>query len=247
MEKKLKPALLLLPNLIAPNPYPELFLPQSVARAVNMVSGLIAESATAGKRYLDMFIKDRDTRTIPIAVIEKNPTGKDIDFLLEPVLNGERWGFVSDAGLPCIADPGSQLVFRARQRGVTIQAFVGPSALFLGLMQSGLPSQRFAFHGYLPKKQEDRQNTLQALEKRSQDESATQLFIEAPHRNRILLEECLKTLSPDTWLCLAIQLTSQEQSIVCQQVSTWRRSVLPQVDGKTVMFYVYGKADIYPG
>lgn len=245
MEKKQKPALLLLPNLIAPTPYPELFLPQSVARAVNMIDGLIAESPTAAKRYLDLFIKDRDTRKIPVAVIDANTTAKDIDFFLEPIINGERWGFVSDAGLPCIADPGSQLVFRARQRGITIQAFVGPSALFLGLIQSGLPAQRFAFHGYLPKKQEERQKMIQTLEKRSIEESSTQLFIEAPHRNRIVLEECVKILSPDAWLCVGVQLTSQEQTIICQQVSTWRKSVLPQVDGKAVMFYLYGKGDIY--
>ncbi len=245
MEKKPKPALLLLPNVLAPTPYPELFLPQSVARAVNMIDGLIAESPTAGKRYLDLFIKDRDTRKIPIAVLDGNTSTKDIDFFLEPILSGERWGFVSDAGMPCIADPGSQLVFRARQRGITIQAFVGPSALLLGLIQSGLPSQRFAFHGYLPKKQEERLKMLQTIEKRSAEEGATQLFIEAPHRNRILLEDCIKFLSPETWLCVAIQLTSQEQTVVCQQVATWRKSVLPQVDNKAAMFYLYGKGELY--
>lgn len=245
MEQKSKPALLLLPNLLTSGVHPELFLPASVNKAVNSLDGIIAESPTAGKRYLDLFIKSRDTRTIPLAVVNKSTTYKEIDFFLEPILNGERWGYVSDAGLPCIADPGSQLVFRARQRGITIQAFVGPSAITLGLMLSGLPSQSFGFHGYLPKKKEDREKTLQMLEKRSIDETSTQIFIEAPHRNRILLEDAIKVLSPETWLCVAIQLTSLEQSVVCQQVSTWRKAILPQIDGKTVTFYLYGKPNIY--
>ncbi|MFA6915915.1 MAG: SAM-dependent methyltransferase [Parachlamydiales bacterium] len=245
MEQKSKPALLLLPNLLATGAHPELFLPASVNKAVNSLDGLIAENPTAGKRYLDLFIKSRDTRTIPIAVVDKSTAYKDIDFFLEPILNGERWGYVSDAGLPCIADPGSQLVFRARQRGITVQAFVGPSALLLGLMLSGLPSQSFGFSGYLPKKKEDRESALKQLEKRSLEENSTQLFIEAPHRNRILLEDAIKVLSPDTWLCVASQLTTLEQTVICQQVVTWRKAILPQIDGKAVTFYLYAKKDLY--
>lgn len=240
-----KPALLLLPNLLAETAHPELYLPASVGKAVNSIDGLIAESPTAGKRYLDLFIKDRDTRTIPIAVVNEKTPFEDLDFFLEPILQGERWGYVSDAGLPCIADPGSGLAFRARQRGITVQTFIGPSAIFLGLILSGMPSQRFCFHGYLPKSQEERAQAILKLQQRSFEDNATQLFIEAPHRNKHLLEELIKVLSPDAWLCVAWQLTTPEQGVVCQQISTWKRTILPMLDGKTAMFYVYAKGKMY--
>lgn len=246
MEKKQhKPALLLFPNLLAETRHPELFLPSSVGKAVNTIDGLIAESASGGKRYLDLFREEKDTRQIPIAVVNKKTPYEDIDFYLDPITKGERWGYVADAGLPCIADPGSALVFRARQRGIAIQSFIGPSALLLGLMQSGLPSQRFAFNGYLPKSQEERSKAILKLEERSREDESTQLFIEAPHRNKHLLEELINVLRPESWLCVAWQLTTPDQGIVCQQISAWKKNALPQLDGKAAMFYLYAKGKLY--
>jgi 16S rRNA (cytidine1402-2'-O)-methyltransferase len=244
MSSNPRPALLLLPNLLGEGVHPDLYLPASVARAVATLDGLIAESTTGGRRFLGHFLTPEQVRHLPIAVVDGQTASADIDFYLEPIAKGQRWGYVSDGGLPCLADPGASLVRRARQRGLAVQAFSGPSSLFMGLMLSGLPAQRFAFTGYLSKKQEERHKELVQLEKRSKSEDSTQIAIEAPHRSDQLLTEAIAALNPATLLCVAWDLTLPGQGTVCQTVATWRKSVLPQLRGKPAIFYIYaGKLD----
>lgn len=238
-ESGKRPALLLLPNLLAEGVHPDLYLPASVGRAVATIDGLLAESATGGRRYLGHFLTSEEARRLPIAVVDSATPDEDLDFYLQPIMEGERWGYVSDSGLPCLADPGAHLVHRARQRGIAIQAFVGPSALAMGLMLSGLPAQRFAFHGYLPKDGEERRMAIIALEKRSRAERATQIAIEAPHRNEHLLADLLSVLAPTTWLAVTWQLTLPDQGVVCQEVASWQRSALPRLHGKPATFFLY--------
>ena len=209
-----KPSLLLLPNLLGDHRYAEVFLPVSVAKAVQTLDGLIAESEKEGRRYLKRFETKKPAMEIPIALFNEHTPEDQIDFLLEPITTGERWGLVSDAGLPCIADPGSKLVLRARQRGLQIQAFVGPSAILMALMLSGLPGQKFFFQGYLNKDPAKRKDQIKHLLRQSREERATQIFMEAPYRNQHALETLLQTLPDEAWLSLAWDLTMPGQSVV---------------------------------
>lgn len=222
--------LLLLPNLLAEHAHHQLFLPASVDKAVASLDGLIAESERGGRRYLGRFETKKPAAQIPISELNEHTKEADYDFLLEPLKKGERWGLVSDAGLPCIADPGAGLVARARQIGIVVQAFVGPSAVLLSLMLSGLPGQRFAFHGYF------QQDKLMEWLRRSKQDNATQLFIEAPYRNRKTLEYLLETLPADAKLCVAWDLTLPTQGLLTQTVATWKKSPLPNIDKKPAMF-----------
>jgi len=236
MEKK--PALLLLPNLLGELRHHEIFLPSSVDRAVESLDGLIAESDPAGRRYLKRFKTEKPAHDIPIAVFNEHTPIDHIDFLLEPITKGERWGLVSDAGLPCVADPGSQLVKRARQIGIVVQAFVGPSSILMALMLSGLPGQRFTFHGYLDKEPEKRKIDIDALEKLSKKDQSTQIFIEAPYRNQHVLEALVNKLNDNTELCVAWDLTMPTQGIVSQQIKLWKKSPLPNLEKKPAIFLI---------
>jgi len=131
-RKNLSMTLLLLPNLLGDLPEHKAFLPISVDQAVATIDGLIAESEKGGRRFLSRFQHAKKPHEIPIALLNKH--NQDYDFLLEPCVTGEIWGLVSDAGLPCVADPGARLVARARQLGVQVEAFVGPSSILLALM-----------------------------------------------------------------------------------------------------------------
>lgn len=235
---KPKPALLLLPNLLGDMPHHGVFLPASVDRAVQSIDGLIAESESGGRRYLSRFTLERKPQDIPIALYNVHSQQNDLDFLLEPILQGQRWGLVSDCGLPCIADPGHKLVFRAKQVGITVQAFVGPSAPILALMLSGLPAQSFAFHGYLHKDPQQRTAQIRHLEKISKTDHATQVFMEAPHRNKYTLEALIAALSPDTLLCVAWDLTLPTQGVITQTAATWKRMPLPNLDKKPALFLI---------
>lgn len=233
------PALLLLPNLLGEQRHHQMFLPQSVDKAVASLDGLIAESEKAGRRYLSRFETKKPAPEIPIALFNENTPEDHIPFLLEPIRKGERWGIVSDAGLPCIADPGAKLVQRARQWGIQVQAFVGPSSILLALMQSGLPGQKFAFQGYLDKDPQKRSKQIAQLEKRSKEEKSTQIFMETPYRNVHTLETTLSTLSDDTDLCVAWDLTTPEQGILSQPVKFWKKSPLPNLEKKNALFLIF--------
>lgn len=238
MEKTQKPALLLLPNLLGDHRHHELFLPASVDKAVSTLDGLIAESMTGGLRYLGRFQTKKPPNQTPIALLNEHTPDADLDFLLEPITkNGERWGVVSDCGLPCIADPGAKLVSRARQLGIVLQAFSGPSSIMLALMLSGLSGQHFTFHGYIDKESQACQKTILNMEKMAKD-GYTQLFIEAPYRNQRTLEMLLATLSEQTHLCVAWDLTLPTQGMVSQPVALWKKSPLPNLDKKPAIFIV---------
>lgn len=239
-----KPALLLLPNLLGDHRHHQPFLPSSVDKAVLSLDGLIAESEKGGRRFLSRFETKLPVLQIPIALYNEHTPDDHIDFLLEPVKQGQRWGFVSDAGIPCIADPGAKLVRRARQIGVPVQAFVGPSSIILSLMLSGLPAQRFTFNGYLGSQPEKRTQQILQLEKTSKVEKLTQIFIETPYRNGHMLESLLSTLSNDTVLCVAWDLTLPTQGVVCQAISVWKKMALPNLDKKNAIFLFYADGDL---
>ena len=233
-----KPALLLLPNLLGDHKHHQPYLPESIDRTVATLDGLIAESETAGRRYLGRFETKKAVNLVPIALFNEHTPDDHIDFLLEPIRKGERWGYVSDAGLPCIADPGAKLVQRARQTGIVVQAFVGPSSILMALMQSGMNGQRFTFHGYLEIDPKKRREQILRLEKRAQADQATQIFMEAPYRNQHLLESAVEALQDETWFCVAWELTLPTQGIVSQPIKLWKKSPLPNVEKRNAIFLI---------
>lgn len=231
-----RPALLLLPNLLGEQRHHQLFLPASVDKAVLTLNGLIAESEQGGRRFLSYFHEHKKACEIPIALLNEHTRENEVDFLLDPIRKGERWGLVSDAGLPCVADPGAKLVRRARQLGIVVQAFVGPSAMMLALMQSGFSGQHFTFHGYLDKEPEKRKRQIKQLEKSANGDGYTQIFMEAPHRNQHTMEALIETLNDATWLCVAWDLTMPTQGILSQPVATWKKSPLPNLNKRNAIF-----------
>ena len=234
----LKPTLLLLPNLLSDYRHSEVFLPASVFKAMQTIDGLIAESESEGRRYLKRFETKKPAMEIPIALFNEHTPDEHLDFLLEPIVAGERWGLVSDAGLPCIADPGSKLVLRANQRGIHVQAFVGPSSILIALMLSGLPGQKFFFHGYLDKDPGKRKEAIKKLADQSLKEKTTQIFMEAPYRNHHTLETLLETLPETAFLCVAWDLTLPTQGVMTQRIAQWKKCTLPVITKKPAIFLV---------
>jgi 16S rRNA (cytidine1402-2'-O)-methyltransferase len=223
--------LLLLPNLLGEESSHEEWLSRGVVSAVESIDGLIAESERGGRRYLRRF-----SRHLPIKLLNEHSTDREIEALLPP--QGESWGVISDCGLPCLADPGSKLVFYAKKRGIEIRALSGPSSLTLALMLSGLPAQRFTFHGYLPKDKKLLLKELKLMERESMQKGATQLFIEAPYRNERLFSLLCEGLSARTQLSIAWDLTLPGESVITQSIADWRAGTAPPIDGKPAIFLV---------
>jgi len=211
--------LFLLPNVLGPIEDINHYLPQNISQAVSQIDGLIAESEGEGRRYLKRFQTKKKPHEMPIALLNEHTPKQDMGFLLEPVVAGEIWGVVSDAGLTCLADPGASLVRRAQQLKIPIEVFIGPSSITLALMLSGLSGQQFFFHGYIPKKPDERVQALKNWEKMS---GVTHVFIEAPYRNQHTLDACLKTLRKETLLCVATNLTLPDQMVHTAPVRKWK-------------------------
>ncbi len=212
--------LLLLPNLLDESLDASLFLPSSVGFAVGTLQGLIAESEKSARRYLRRFLSHDQMVKVPLRLLNEHTKKQELESLLEPLRSGETWGLISDCGLPCIADPGADLVFLAHQNGVTVETFVGPSSIVMALQLSGFSGQRFSFLGYLPREEEELESRLRKMEEDAK--YATQIWIEAPYRSLKMLEALKKVLSPRVMLCIATDLTLPHQRVLTLSIKEWK-------------------------
>ena len=226
--------LYLLPNLLHPEASLEASFPKILQEIVQQIDGLIAESPKEGRIFLKRF--GRVPLQVPQQVLNEHTPLSDIDLLLEPIKQGQTWGYVADAGMPCLADPGAILVAKAADLGIKVEAIIGPSSLFMAIMLSGLPSQRFSFCGYLPQDPLALKSAIKKREKRSQEEEETQICIETPYRNEKLFKAFLEQLLPSTHLSIASHLMAPDEFIATKTISAWRKSPMPPIVNKPTIF-----------
>lgn len=224
--------LYLLPNLLDESLPIEPFLPAGLSQVVSSIQGLIAESEKSARRYLRKFLSHDAMAQMPLRLLNEHT--QSIDELLEPLVKGERWGLISDAGLPCIADPGAVLVKKGREKGIEIEAIAGPCSIIMALQLSGFSGQQFCFHGYLPKESDLLEKKLRELEKYT----TTQIWIEAPYRTEKMLEIAKKVLQPTTSLCLALNLTLPHQKVISQTIEKWKKTNL-KIEKEPAIFLIH--------
>ena len=214
---------------------PEAVIPGAVLYRARSLDDFIAEDPKSARAFLKRIGTTRPLQGIRIARLDHNTRATEIASFLEPVLAGRDAGLLSEAGLPAVADPGAKLVRIAHERGVRVVPLSGPSSILLALCASGLEGQRFAFHGYLPVAEPELIRALKRLERDSQRLGQTQIFIETPYRNQRTLGVCLRALAPDTWLCVAADLTLSSESVRTRTVAEWRKDA-PALRGRPAVF-----------
>jgi len=229
--------LYLLPNLLCDEASIASSLPPNIHEIIQKLDGVISESEKPARRFLGHFKR----ASLPQKLLNEHTDLKELPELLQPLLEGKNLGLLSDAGLPCIADPGAELVRLARQKNIPIQAIVGPSSIFLALMLSGLGGQRFSFHGYLPRDAAPRQEAIRRLERNSRKEASTELFMEAPYRNQELLKALIETLEPTTELALCTDLTAPTESVIVKSIAEFRKDGLPEINKRPTVFVLRSK------
>ena len=213
--------LYLIPSPLGDNEPAEV-LPASVLALLPQIRTYVAEEVRTVRRFLSRAGLKGHIDELEFHVLNEHTTPAEVEALL-PLFDGGDVGLVSEAGLPAVAEPGSALVALCHRHGIEVVPLVGPSSLMLALMASGLNGQGFAFRGYLPAKSDQLRNALKDIEKQSRTLGQSEIFIETPYRNDSLLAEMLSTLSPDTRLCLAADLTLPTQFIMTRTISQWRR------------------------
>lgn len=204
-------------------------IPSEVQAITAGLDYFIAENAKTTRRFLKLLAQAhalaKPIQSILISELNINTPQTALPGLLAPLLDGRNAGLISEAGVPAIADPGANLVRLAHQSGVAVKPLVGPSSILLAVMASGLNGQSFAFNGYLPIDSQQRLMRIKLLEERSRQENQTQLFIETPYRNGILLEAMVAACRSDTLITIATDLTAPAESIRTQSASRWKRDL----------------------
>ena len=197
----------------------------------------IVENPKSARRFLKSAGYPHPLREAGMVTLDEHTAATELPALIEPLLAGEDTGLMSEAGCPAVADPGAGLVRLAHARGVRVAPLVGPSAVLLALMASGLNGQHFAFHGYLPVEAGQRARRLRELDEEAAKTGATQIFIETPYRNDALLEAALDHCRADTLLCIAVDLTLPTEAVATRSVAEWKKR-RPALNRRPAVFLV---------
>jgi 16S rRNA (cytidine1402-2'-O)-methyltransferase len=213
-------------------------LPEETLRVTRRLDYFIVEQAKSARAFLKRVGTVIPLQALELRELNEHTPAEALEHLLKPLLDGRDAGLLSEAGCPAVADPGSDLTRLAHRHGVRVEPLVGPSSILLALMASGLVGQRFSFHGYLPAKADERDQTLKELERRAMREHATQVFIETPYRNRAMFDALLRVCHDTTWLCLARGLTTEDELIISQPISAWRRQAVPDIERRPCVFLI---------
>ncbi len=228
--------LYLVPNVLSEGDWQNV-LPAQIFTVITATKYFIVENTRTARRFLKLVNREINIDTLTFFELNKYTSATDLPTFLKPAEQGFNMAVISEAGCPGVADPGADVVKIAHQKGITVVPLVGPSSILLALMASGMNGQNFAFNGYLPVKPDERSREILALEKKVKTEQQTQIFIETPYRNNQLAADLVKTCSPSTLLCIAANITGENEMIVTKPIQQWKNS-LPDLHKQPVIFLI---------
>ncbi|MDG1711879.1 MAG: SAM-dependent methyltransferase [Flavobacteriaceae bacterium] len=214
-------------------------LPLSVKKIIEDHTHFIIENEKAARQFIKKITPNKNQDKIILYSLNKYTTQEEMETYLDPCKSGISMGLFSDAGCPGIADPGAVIVSKAHRLGITVKPLTGPSSLVLALMASGMNGQSFAFNGYLPIEHKQRNQSITKFENKAFREEQAQLFIETPYRSEALFKDFLKTLDPNTRLCVACELSLNTEYILTLSVKDWKK-VKPQLNRRPCVFIIEG-------
>lgn len=201
-------------------------LPQTIKRSIDFIDYYIVENEKTARKSIKSIHPDKKQSELILFVLNKHTEIREhLDFI-KPLLDGKNMGLMSEAGCPGVADPGAVIVKLAHKKGIQVVPLVGPSSILLAMMASGMNGQSFTFNGYLPIEKSDKKTALKNLEKISQDKNQSQLFIETPYRNNKMLEDILQVLNPETYLCIATDITLPSEFIKTKTSAAWKKDIV---------------------
>jgi 16S rRNA (cytidine1402-2'-O)-methyltransferase len=231
----MKGKLYLIPSFIG-NENPREVFPDINREIIAGLVFFIVEELRSSRRFLKKLVPEININNLNFSLLNEHTRPEQIVNYLEPCQEASI-GLISEAGVPCIADPGSQVVKMAHDKGIDVIPLIGPSSIYLSLMASGLNGQNFAFNGYLPVDKQKRKRAIKLLEQKSAVDKQTQLFIETPYRNIQLFNELLETCASFTLLSIACDLTLSSQFVKTQTISDWKKN-MPDIEKRPAIFSI---------
>ena len=214
-------------------------VPRANQEVIDKIDYFIVENIKTAVSFLKQCGIARKLNELHFYIFSKKTQENDLSLYLKPALNGSDIALMSESGTPWVADPGEEIVMLAHELGIKVVPLVGPSSIILALMASGLNAENFSFNGYLPISKNTRVRKLKELEKKIYADGQTQIFIEAPQRNDKLIDDILNVCSSSTKLCIAKNITTEDEQIETRSIHSWRKSRI--IQGKYPVIFLLGK------
>lgn len=228
-----KGTLFLIPSLLGDNE-PHEVLPMRIRKVIDQTDHYIVENEKSARAFIKRVNPQKAQPSLQLYVLNKYTEATEYARFLEACRNGQPVGIISEAGAPCIADPGAAIVSIAHRENIPVEPLVGPSSILLALMASGMNGQNFTFNGYLPVDTYGRKKAIRHLEAAAR-KGTTQIFMETPYRNNKMLEDVVAAADDRTLLCVAADITLPSQFIQTKPVAQWRKS-LPDLHKRPCIF-----------
>jgi 16S rRNA (cytidine1402-2'-O)-methyltransferase len=234
-----KGKLYLIPNTLGSEDL-NAILPQGNFTIIANLKTFIVEDLRTARRFLSKAGLSGQMEQLQFFLLNEHTKLGEITDYLNVISKGEDVGLLSDAGIPCVADPGADIVAMAQKTNIQVVPLVGPSSIVMALMASGFNGQNFAFVGYLPRERTERNARIKELETRVYKENQTQIFIEAPYRNNQMFESLLAQCNPETKICVACDISLSSEYIVSRTTADWKKlKTKPDLHKRNTVFLVY--------
>lgn len=182
------------------------------------------ENEKTARKVIKFFCPEKKQPDLKLFLLDKYSENEDLREAQKLMKEGQDFGLLSEAGLPCIADPGNIMVKWSHENDIKVIPINGPSSIILALISSGFNGQEFTFHGYLPIDKSQKSQKLKYLETQVQKTGYSQIFMETPYRNNQLFDDLYKSLSPNTKLCIAANINHPtDEFIKTKTIKDWQK------------------------
>ena len=214
--------LFLIPAYLSDESPIDYFAP-SIKEYILKTDYFFVENEKTARKVIKFFAPEKKQSDLKLFLLDKYSESNDLEEAQKLMKSGQDFGLLSEAGLPCIADPGNLMVKWCHENNIKVIPINGPSSIILALISSGFNGQEFTFHGYLPIDKEQKKKQILFLENQVQKSGYSQIFMETPYRNNQLLEDLIKFLNPNTKLCIAANINHPtEEFIKTLKISDWK-------------------------
>lgn len=231
--------LYLIPAYLAPESPIDYFSP-IIKDYILKTDYFFVENEKTARKVIKFFCPEKKQSDLKLFLLDKYSENEDLKEAQALMKAGQDFGLLSEAGLPCIADPGNVMVKWCHRNGIKVIPINGPSSIIIALISSGFNGQEFTFNGYLPIDKSQKIQKIKFLETQVQKTRYSQIFMETPYRNNQLMADLVKTLSPNTLLCVAANINHPtDEFIQTKSIKDWKNQ-LPDLH-KIPAVFVLGK------
>ena len=205
------------------NPDTNLIAPAN-RTVIHALKHFVVENSKSARLFLKQMEIPTPQSELDVFEMEKHHPKEGLSDFLQVLKQGHDVGVITEAGMPCVADPGHLAVQIAHKLGAQVKPLQGLNSMMMALMASGFGGNQFTFNGYLPCDNNTRFRKIKEMEALA-FKGVTQLFMETPYRNEKMINELLFNLHPNTLLTVAINISHPDEKIATHTIGQWKDKI----------------------